>query len=321
MWADVDQRTKATGTALLDGFAPHCGLRERDAGGPSDDPLFHPVPAIAKADAALSNASISGALGGDPAAIVPANGPAFAKLDALLGCDGSACRRSSAEPTTLKTSPNTGLTSVGGAVNLASTAVEDLILAYTDGKPMDGFGAATLDAGALLQLSALHTLKSDLTTQTPYTSRAQGSNLLAHVVATIDQAASGSRNGKTRAPMSARFIAFVGHDTNLSALAGLLRLHWLMAGYQSDDTPPGGALVFEVYAPAGTHEAFVRTYFYGAKPRRDANAFERGAGPCTGVRSRLPGFRLPDRDVRSHHGRRDRSVVRRRLVTFAVAPL
>jgi 4-phytase/acid phosphatase len=34
-----------------------------------------------------------------------------------------------------------------------------------------------------------------------------------------------------------------------------------MAGYQSDDTPPGGALVFEVYAPAGTHEAFVRTYF------------------------------------------------------------
>lgn len=35
-----------------------------------------------------------------------------------------------------------------------------------------------------------------------------------------------------------------GHDTNLSNLSGMLDLSWRLNGYQPDDTPPGGALIF-----------------------------------------------------------------------------
>jgi 4-phytase/acid phosphatase len=56
-------------------------------------------------------------------------------------------------------------------------------------------------------------------------------------------------------------VAFVGHDSNLEALAGILHLRWLMPGYQLNDTPPGGALVFEVHQTAPSDEPFVRAFY------------------------------------------------------------
>ncbi len=259
VWADVDERTKATASALLDGFAPHCGLVASDLGA-ANDPLFHSIPQAGKADAALSAAAIGGSLGDDPSAIVPAHRLEVARLEAILGCQAATCTRISSVPSIVKTSAKTGLSSVEGGVDLASTAVEDLILAYVDGKSMNAFGDASIDARTLLELSQLHVLKSELTTQTPYISRVQGSNLLTHLGATIDELATDTPNGKTRVPADARFVALVGHDTNLSTLAGILRLRWLMPGYQLDDTPPGGALVFEIYTRAGA-SPFVRTFY------------------------------------------------------------
>jgi len=51
IWTDLDQRTKATGTALLEGLAPGCGLKPRDAEA-TIDPLFHALPSLGKADSA-----------------------------------------------------------------------------------------------------------------------------------------------------------------------------------------------------------------------------------------------------------------------------
>jgi 4-phytase/acid phosphatase len=44
----------------------------------------------------------------------------------------------------------------------------------------------------------------------------------------------------------AKFIAYVGHDTNLWNLASMLDVSWTQAGYQRNQTPPAGALMFEV---------------------------------------------------------------------------
>jgi len=38
----------------------------------------------------------------------------------------------------------------------------------------------------------------------------------------------------------------VGHDTNIANLAGIMDVTWTQAGYQRNQTPPAGALVFEV---------------------------------------------------------------------------
>jgi 4-phytase/acid phosphatase len=260
VWTDVDQRTKATGSALLDGLAPRCGLSAHDAGR-AVDPLFHALPSLGKADPVVAGASVSGSLGAAPQELVPAYGLAFAKLDAILGCDGARCQRISQVSTSLQPSNKTGLVKVQGALDLASTAVENFILAYADGKPVGDLAWGAGDRKTLLQLSQIHVLKFAAETEMPYVARVQGSNLLAHVLATIDQGATGRRNEKTRAPLAARFVAFVGHDSNLAQIAGMPRLRWLMPGYQVNDTPPGGALVFEVLQAGDGAEPFVRTFY------------------------------------------------------------
>jgi 4-phytase/acid phosphatase len=259
VWADVDERTRATGVALLDGIAPTCGISEHVAEG-TVDPLFHALPALGKADLMASTDSLVGSVGTAPQAIVPAFRLAFDDLDAVLGCGNGTCQKVSEIAPTIVRSPKTGLVELQGAVDLASTAVEDMILAYADGRPLSDVGWGSVDRKRLLALSQLHALKFAINTEPPYIARVEGSNLLAHVLATIDQGASGVRNARTRVPLAARFVAFVGHDTNLEEFAGMLRLRWLLPGYQINDTPPGGALVFEVRRPSQGGEPFVRVF-------------------------------------------------------------
>jgi 4-phytase / acid phosphatase len=256
VWADVDQRTLATGSALLDGMAKGCGVSVMHASGKSDI-LFDPLPALGKADSVISNASVRGAVGDDPNALGEAYASAYATLDRVLGCV-DACKRISQLPTTIDTDPDTGLASLSGGLDAAGTAAENLLLEYADGHSSVGWGE--VDGSTVLQLMSLHALKARIEHETYYNARAEGSNLLSHVMATIDQAASGRKNPSTRVPLDSRLAIIVGHDTSLSKFAGMLHLSWLMAGYQVNDTPPGGALVFELYRPANA-SAFVRLFF------------------------------------------------------------
>jgi len=99
-----------------------------------------------------------------------------------------------------------------------------------------------------------------LARQTPYVARIQGSNLLSHILHSMDQAAKGSAVPGSLGKPGDRLLVIVGHDTNLSNLAGMLGISWLLDGYQPNDTPPGGALVFELWQH-GDHEMSVNTYY------------------------------------------------------------
>jgi len=57
-----------------------------------------------------------------------------------------------------------------------------------------------------------------------------------------------------------RVLVIAGHDTNLSNVAGILGISWVLGGYQPAETPPGGALVFELWRES-TGEFVVSTYF------------------------------------------------------------
>jgi 4-phytase / acid phosphatase len=259
VWADIDERTLATGNALLDGIAHGCGLTVQHASLDKDDPLFDPLPTLGKADAALSRASTLGAIGNDPESFAGAYAPAFELLGRVLGCTAAArsCKPISKVPTTIDTD-DTGLAAVNGGLDAAATAAENLLLAYTDGRSDAAW--RFVDASTILRVMQLHALKSRIEHETWYNARAEGSNILSAITATLDQAASGSKNPGTRVPLSTRLAIIVGHDTTLSLLAGTLHLSWLVNGYQFNDTPPGGALVFEVYHPAGA-ATFVRLFF------------------------------------------------------------
>lgn len=257
VWTDIDERTIATGKALLDSIAPGCGVSVQHGPLKKDDLLFDPLPTLGRADAAASKASVLGAVGNSPDAVVEAYGQAYATLDRVLGCS-STCKRISKVPTTIDVDPDTSLAGVSGGLDAAGTAAENLLLEYTDGQSKVGWGQ--IDAATLLDIMQLHAAKARIEHETFYNARAEGSNLLAHISATLDQAASGHAAVQTRVPSSARLAIIVGHDTSLSKMAGLLHLSWLMNGYLFNDTPPGGALVFELYTPSGA-PAFVRLFF------------------------------------------------------------
>jgi 4-phytase / acid phosphatase len=256
IWADVDERTIATGQAIADGLAPGCSIAV-DHATTHSDPLFDPVPALGKADPQAALASALGSVGYEPGALAGAYAGALATLEKVLGCKAG-CTSLSAVPTTISADAKTGLASLNGGLDLAATAAENILLEYADGKPNPAWGR--VNAATLQQIMQLHALKTRIEHENYYGARAEGSNILTAIDATLAQAVTGAQSDATKAPPSSRFVVFSGHDTTLALLAGLLHLSWLMQGYQMNDTPPGGALVFELYAPAGA-APFVRLFF------------------------------------------------------------
>jgi 4-phytase/acid phosphatase len=260
IWADTDQRTVETGHALAESVFPDCAVEVHSAGDGKKDPLFDPIEAgLAKPDAALALAAVAGRLGPKPDSVVDAHRAAFDLLNRVLAGGGKAAQSIFAEPVTLDTGKS-GV-SMGGPLSLASTLSEDLLLEYADGMSGAKFGWGRLTTAELEELLSLHSAYSDLLRRTPLLARARGSNLLSHVVHSIEQAVSGAPvKGALGAPGNS-LLVISGHDTNLSNLSGMLGLSWLLPSYQPDDTPPGGALIFSLWRSGDTGRYSVRLQY------------------------------------------------------------
>ncbi len=257
VWADVDQRTKATGEAIVQGLAPRCGITVGHA--PSDpDPLFDPLPGVGVVNKVESKDSILGSVGGNFGSLLTAYGSAFATMEDVLGCAAPApCKRIADVPTSVANDGDGGLATLSGGLDMAADVGENLLLEYTDGHADVGWGR--VDHARLLELLALHILGKGLE-HNRYAARAHSSDIMAHILQTLEEGATGHAVAGTRVPPGARFVFFSGHDTQLAEFSALLRLSWLIEGDQLNDTPPGSALIFELHRPSsGT--AFVRTYF------------------------------------------------------------
>jgi len=146
-----------------------------------------------------------------------------------------------------------------GPLRIGSTLAEDFLLEYVNGMEGKDLGWGRLDVGKLLEIMRLHAAYADLARQTPYVARLQASNLLSHILRSMEQAVKGSSVPGSLGEVGDRVLVIVGHDTNISNIAGMLGVSWLLDGYQPDDTPPGGGLVFELWQQAG--EMAVGTYY------------------------------------------------------------
>jgi 4-phytase/acid phosphatase len=125
---------------------------------------------------------------------------------------------------------------------------------------MDQVAWGRVDLDTLKQLMNLHTAASDLTRRTPYLATVQASNALAHILDTLQQASTGKEVPGALGKITDRAVILTGHDTNLSNIAGMLNVNWLIDG-RRDDTPPGGALVFELRQRAGSTEDEISLYY------------------------------------------------------------
>lgn len=256
VWADVDQRTLASGSAILQGFAPHCNIPVQHASG-DNDRLFDPLPGTGVVDKAESTASVLGAVGGSFSGIVAANASAFDLMEQVLGCTSAAtCKQISRVPTTISNDGDGGLASLDGGLDMAADVAENLLLEYTNGNATVGWGR--VDHARLLQLLTLHILAKNLEHGNRYTARAHSSNILAHILQSLQEGATGQAVSGTRVPPQTRFVFLSGHDTQLAEISGILGLSWLVPGDQMNDTPPGSALIFELHSNGGS--PYVRTF-------------------------------------------------------------
>jgi 4-phytase/acid phosphatase len=235
----------------------------------ASDPLFDPVGAgVARLNQQTAIAAVMGRLGNNPQSLASTYGPELALTRSILF--GYPVSQTPAPQTpvgkvdvtaipievTAASMPVniTGLTEVAGAI-------DPFIMEYADGQPASqvGWGQVTVDG--LSQTSRITNLLFDLELRTPYLDRALSSNVASHVVRSMVQAATGNAMTGSLGNPSTKAIVLIASDVNITGLAGLFHLDWLLPGYQADFCSPGGALVFELRQSQSTGEYIVRASY------------------------------------------------------------
>jgi 4-phytase/acid phosphatase len=270
--ADIDQRTLVTGSALLAGMFPGCGLSVSHGPAHAADPLFHPVQAgVCKVDFERARAAVMQQADGDLETTIRPHRRALQALQAVLGCCAPRlCAASGAKRCSLATLPSTialrkkdGGAHLTGPISIGSTASEIFLLEYAQGLPRNrvAWGRASSPA-AIRPLLVFHRLQFDLIERAPYLAARHGSALVQQVRETLRRAVEPSGDGRSGAAATAKLVILVGHDTNIANIGGMLGLHWRLAGYLPDETPPAGALAFELLRDTATGRSFVRAKYY-----------------------------------------------------------
>lgn len=262
LWADVDERTQATGRALLAGLRPSCdAARYFHIATTTRDRIFHPVTreGTCKLDAARAEKAILDRAGGDIAAYIAAQdlGKEMSLAQRSLECCDCARLKSPCKgkqfacslvgmPSCVAPHAKGGEVlgvQLGGSLRIASTYAEILLLEYANGFAATDVGWGRLSREELGQVLRVHTAAFDLEQRTPYVAALQGSMLVAKILLALRDRSDGKPG---TAPPGARLVAYVGHDTNIANLGGMLDLTWHQPGYQKDQPAPAGALLFEL---------------------------------------------------------------------------
>jgi 4-phytase / acid phosphatase len=253
--ADTDQRTRETGKALAEGMMPGCTIPVQSLRDGVNDPLFRALEAgVGHADYALATTAIAGRIGGTPGNLTAAFHPQLDALDRVLaGCghpQPSNRKRTSIFDVPAALTPGSGdrLALLRGPLPTASPMVEDFLLEYTDGKSDADVGWGCVDGAALRSLMQIDTAAWEYGTRTRPIARMKASNLLFHIEESIAQTVAGKPVPGALGSPADRLLILVGHDTNIATVAGALGIDWIVDG-RVDDTPPGGALLFELWRP------------------------------------------------------------------------
>lgn len=253
IYADVDERTLATGAAYAAGFAPGCAIKVLHAA-QKPDPIFSTMDAGAKNfNAKAAKAQMLAAAGGSPQNFVAAHAALYQAMQNVLQPGGTAYL---ALPAKISARIPGHLPKLTGPVAEGASGAEDFLLEYLDGKPMGKVAWGRADAQEVLALLALHPLAYTITARPAMIAQATARPLAARIVAGLEQGPA--------------LTVLVGHDTNQAELGGLLGLHWHLAGYPADDPPPGGGIIFALWRD-GTGQDYVTATYQAQTPEQIRN--------------------------------------------------
>ena len=259
-----------TAQAFAGGLLPSAPLAVNSTS--SADPLFHPVDAgVAQLNEETAVAAVNGRLGGNPQAMAAAYAAELALLRSVLlnyPVDATSPPATPAGKMDVTTAPISVAAGTSSAVpvNLGGllaidTALDPFIMEYADGMAPSDVAWGALSSAGISQVFRLYDRTLDLEYRTPYLASVLNSNLASHISRTMLQAATGNPLTGSLGTPSDKVIALIASNFNISGLAGLLNLDWLVPGYQADVAAPGGALVFELRQSLTTGEFIVRTVY------------------------------------------------------------
>jgi 4-phytase/acid phosphatase len=260
--ADSDERTVETGKALAEGMFPGCPIDVHAEKEGTIDPLYRMVSGPHPGDETMAAAAIAGRIGGDPNSLTEAFRPQLAALDRVLaGCghvDPLASKRTSIFDVPAKYGGSTAFSSAySGPVTRAATFAENFLLEYTTGMSDADVGWGCVDGATLRALMQLDTASWEYNYRTQPVARINAANLMDKIEKSLEQNETGKPVAGALQKQGDRMLIIVGHDSNIVATAGSLGINWIIDG-RADDTPPGGALLFEVWRPADGGKLFVR---------------------------------------------------------------
>lgn len=229
------------------------------------DPLFAASAAKANhSNRVMAAAAVRGRIGGDLVRLGQSYRTQFEDLAGILSGrqDGAMPKGKVALldlPASVAAGTGVKLLDPNGPIGMASDLVEDFVLEYADGQPEVGWGRVTRDR--LADCYILHSLQFDLTQRTFYIAQLESSNLAAHLLRSFEQTVSGRPVAGAFAPPGDSLVIEVGHDGNITNLAGLMGLSWSVDGLPGNPTLPGGALVFELWQNPAEQRFFVRAFY------------------------------------------------------------
>lgn len=258
--ADSDQRTRETGKALAAGLMPGCNLETHALPEGTRDPLFHPLPAPdGFSEKQIATAALAGRIGDNPSGLAEAYRPQLQLLEQVLTGKDATPKLSLFEiPAAIAPGKGDHLVDLKGPLSTAATMAENLLLEYTEGMPQVGWGR--IDEYKLRELMQLHTANADLERRTTYIARAEAGVMLQKIADSMLQATLQKPVPGALSKPTDRLLVLVGHDTNLTNISGELDLSWLI-DCRRDDTPPGGALIFELWQDQSSSLYTVRLFF------------------------------------------------------------
>lgn len=260
--ADTEERTQATAAALLEGLAPGCNMKYSVAD-VSPDPLFHPIRAgIYKFDPIPTVTNILSMTDGGLNALQDDFMGALQLLNRIAGppAAGLCIRYAENADCSIADLPNAiSVSSDGknvkllGSLSMASSMAELFLLEYAEW-PKSPAGWGQVNTSTLSQLLPVHSKIMDVVNRAPLVARARGSSLLHEMgLALLNKHADKKLN-------DAKLVIFVGHDTNIANLGGLLGANWQAKSFPANGIPPGSLLAMELWDNMGKQEVRLRFY-------------------------------------------------------------
>ncbi|MEG3165253.1 histidine-type phosphatase [Sphingomonas sp. PB2P19] len=251
--SNSSDRTIASGEAYAAGFAPGCSLAIEHRPVGTADPIFEPLRARVTAfDPAAAIVSINRETGG-MAALVRRHATALARLDQVLDCSQPPRECLPAQAPSIRASSDGHDLVLAGPIRSASGIAQVLLLEEVEGLPRANVGWGRTDPATLKQLGALHAALFAVYTHPSY--------MAAHQAAVLGREVLSALSSK-----GPRLTVFMGHDTNVTALAAALRVDLKAPGYATNDVPPGGALLLERVRDTRTGVRFVRVSYRTQSP-------------------------------------------------------